>query len=1024
MKVRITLSALVLGLISITIQYPSAYAQSDRVIFAVIGDYGLAGQAEADVANLVKSWNPDFIVTTGDNNYPDGASETIDQNIGQYYHEYIFPYKGTFGSGGTTKRFFPSLGNHDWGVNSGKALFDYFSIRNQQSYYEFVQGPVHFFVLNSNREEPDGVSPTSPQGKWLKKSLAASISAFNVVVFHHPPYSSGRHGSNIYMQWPFKEWGADVVLSGHDHTYERLIVEGMPYFVNGIGGGELYYFNAPLPESQSRFNQDFGAMRVEATNTYMKFQTITRTGLLMDEYTIGQNIPIVTAITAINQSPANASVLNFQVSFSESVTGVDVSDFTLSTNLIGAAIENVSGFGNTYTVSVSSGNGDGTLRLDLTDNDSIMNGQGNSLGGPGLGNGTFTNGQTYTVDKTAPMVVSITRNSPTPTNASNVEFSVVFSEPVNGVDLADFGLATSAGAQTVHITGSGSSYLVSIATGAGDDAALRLDFMMNGSVADLAGNISIAGFTNGETYSIDRSAPYVTSIVRADPGNASSVDFIVSFSEAVSGVDGSDFSVSTINGAAIANVIGSGDAYTVSLSLSPGNDVVKLDLLDDDSIVDHAGNNLGGAGVGNGNFTNGEAVSISQYAPSVTSILRGGSSPTNAASVDFIVTFSEPVTSVDATDFVVTGGINAFVLKIEDVNPFYVITVDTGFSECNLKLDLVDDDSIRNSKGISLGGEGLGNANFTSGEAFFMDRTAPRVTSITRAGRNPAIDSSVDFIVTFSEPVLGVDVSDFVVTTPNLNAFIADLQNANPFYVVTVNGGAGAGTVRLDLIDNLSIVDLAGNRLNDGSGNGSFSAGESFAMAKIPVNFPAPVIVNSNRYTLTNNPTPSFSWNTVRNARAYELFLALDPGFSQIILTRTVDGTSFITDTPLIDGTYYLQVRAYNSDLNPGRFSKPFAFTLDATPPPPPVLVSPPNQSNSPNRPLLQWQSLGNLVQYEVQLDNNSWFTNPKFMGVTTKTSLRTSLLPRGVTYYWRLRAKDKAGNWSAWSESFSFFIP
>lgn len=1023
MRIRIILSALLLGLISVSIQSPSANAQSDRVIFAVIGDYGLAGQAEADVANLVKSWNPDFIVTTGDNNYPDGTSEVIDQNIGQYYHEYIFPYKGTYGSGGTTKRFFPSIGNHDWGVNSGKAFFDYFSIRNQQSFYEFVQGPVHFFILNSNREEPDGVSPTSPQGKWLKKSLAASTSVFNVVVFHHPPYSSGRHGSNIYMQWPFKEWGADVVLSGHDHIYERLVVNGMPYFVNGIGGAELYYFNPPLPESQSRFNQDFGAMRVEATSAYMKFQTITRAGLLVDEYTIGQNVPIVTAITAINQTPANASVLNFQVSFSESVTGVDASDFTLSTNLNGAAIENVNGSGNTYTVSVSSGNGDGALRLDLTDNDSIMNSLGNSLGGPGVGNGSFTDGQTYVVDKTPPSIVSITRNNPNPTNVSNVEFAVIFSEPVNGVDLADFGLATSTGAQITHITGSGNLYLVSVLTGTGDDA-LRLDFMDNDSVVDLAGNATNAGFSNGETYAIDRSTPRVTSIVRANQGNASSVDFIVSFSEAVSGVDGSDFFVSTINGATIANVSGSGDTYTVSLSLNPGNDVVKLDLIDDDSIVDDADNRLGGMGAGNGNFTNGEVISISQYAPSATSILRAGSTPTNAASVDFIVTFSEPVNGVDATDFVITGGTNAFILKIDNVNPFYVVTVDTGLSEGNLKLDLVDDDSIRNLNGISLGGEGLGNANFTNGESFLMDRTPPRITSITRAGRNPAIDPSVDFIVTFSEPVSGLDASDFVVTTSNLKAFITNLQNANPFHVVSVNGGAGSGAIRLDLIDDLSITDLAGNHLNNGSGNGNFTTGESFTIAKIPVNFPAPVILNSNRYTLINNPTPSFSWNSIRNARAYELFLALDPGFSQIILTQTVDKTSFTPNMPLNDGTYYLQVRAYNIDLNPGKFSKPFTFILDTTPPPPPTLVSPPNQSASSNRPLLQWQSLGRQVQYEVQLDNDPGFSNPKFKSVTTKTSIRTGLLSRGATYYWRMRAKDKAGNWSEWSESFVFSMP
>ena len=83
--------------------------QSERLVFAVIGDYGLAGPAEESVAELIKSWNPDLIVTTGDNNYPRGSPDTIDQNIGQYFHEFIYPYKGEFGPGASSKRFFPVL---------------------------------------------------------------------------------------------------------------------------------------------------------------------------------------------------------------------------------------------------------------------------------------------------------------------------------------------------------------------------------------------------------------------------------------------------------------------------------------------------------------------------------------------------------------------------------------------------------------------------------------------------------------------------------------------------------------------------------------------------------------------------------------------------------------------------------------------------------------------------------------------------------------------------------------------------
>ncbi len=270
--------------------------------------------------------------------------------------------------------------------------------------------------LTAISSEPDGTSVTSQQAKWLKKGLAASTSKFDIVVLHHAPYSSGRHGSTSYMQWPFKSWGADAVLSGHDHLYERILVDGFPYFVNGVGGAELYYFNAAIPGSQIRFNQDYGAMRVEANNQSMKFQFFTRTGILIDEYTIGKIIPSVTSIVRANPNPSNAAIVDFTVTFSESVTGVDVSDFNLiATNINGASINSVNGSGNTYTVSVNTGSGDGTLRLDLIDNDSIVNASGNSLGDIGVGNGNFVNGESYSMDKSAPSVTSIIRASNNPT---------------------------------------------------------------------------------------------------------------------------------------------------------------------------------------------------------------------------------------------------------------------------------------------------------------------------------------------------------------------------------------------------------------------------------------------------------------------------------------------------------------------------------------------------------------------------------------------------------------------------------
>jgi hypothetical protein len=177
-----------------TATVPAATPTAAPLRFAVIGDYGEGNQGELDVSNLVKSWNPDIILTVGDNNYPVGSPETIDHRIGQYYSEYIFPYKGAYGPGGQINRFFPTLGNHDLDTAGGQAYFDYFELPNNERYYDFVHGPVHFFALNSDSREPDGVGMSSVQAQWLQAGLAASTSPWQIVYFHTAPYSTGYHG--------------------------------------------------------------------------------------------------------------------------------------------------------------------------------------------------------------------------------------------------------------------------------------------------------------------------------------------------------------------------------------------------------------------------------------------------------------------------------------------------------------------------------------------------------------------------------------------------------------------------------------------------------------------------------------------------------------------------------------------------------------------------------------------------------------------------------------------------------------
>lgn len=254
--------------------------------FAVIGDFGRAGAPLAAVADLIHSWEVDFIITTGDNNYPNGEASTIDRNIGQYFHEYIYPYQGEYGAGAEVNRFFPTMGNHDWNAESGQAYIDYFDLPGNERYYEVQFEFIHLFAVSSHVDEPDGTREFSVQANWLQEALAESTAPWKVVFFHHTPYSSGHWRGSYRLQWPFKEWGASVVIAGHDHIYERLEIDGLTYFVNGVGGNGLYPITSPEPGSQVRYSSNFGAMLVNATPTRMVFQFINIEGEIIDTYII------------------------------------------------------------------------------------------------------------------------------------------------------------------------------------------------------------------------------------------------------------------------------------------------------------------------------------------------------------------------------------------------------------------------------------------------------------------------------------------------------------------------------------------------------------------------------------------------------------------------------------------------------------------------------------------------------------------------------------------------------------------
>ena len=259
--------------------------------FVVIGDFGCGSpDQEAVVAMIKEKLKPDFIVTVGDNNYSTLTLDGYDAVVGKYFHEYIGEYEGKHGKGSPEHRFFPAIGNHDWDPVTGYGVYvNYFSLPGNERYYDFTQGNAHFFMVNSDPREPGGRAVFSVQYNWLKEQMTKSEADWKFVFMHHPPYSSSStHGSEEIMRWPYGAWGAHAVFAGHDHIYERLDVEGTPYFITGTGGMSLYPLDDELPETRTRQNNEYGAMRVtyDDERVVYEFWSVRDGGTLIDTHVV------------------------------------------------------------------------------------------------------------------------------------------------------------------------------------------------------------------------------------------------------------------------------------------------------------------------------------------------------------------------------------------------------------------------------------------------------------------------------------------------------------------------------------------------------------------------------------------------------------------------------------------------------------------------------------------------------------------------------------------------------------------
>jgi 3',5'-cyclic AMP phosphodiesterase CpdA len=244
---------------------------ADSLKFAVIGDNGTGEQPQYEVARQMVSARGsfpfDFVLMLGDNLY--GSQKPQD-----FVAKFERPYAHLIAAG---VRFYAALGNHDQPTNRSYEPFNMSGTR----YYTFAKTPARFFVLDTNVMDREQLA-------WIDDGLERADEPWKIVYFHHPIYSDGdRHGSNVELRVMLEpllvRHSVNVVFSGHEHIYERTTAQkGITYFIEGSSGQLRKGGVTPSQMTAAFFADDRTFMLVEISGDQLFFQTIARTGRIVD----------------------------------------------------------------------------------------------------------------------------------------------------------------------------------------------------------------------------------------------------------------------------------------------------------------------------------------------------------------------------------------------------------------------------------------------------------------------------------------------------------------------------------------------------------------------------------------------------------------------------------------------------------------------------------------------------------------------------------------------------------------------
>ena len=281
----------------------------------------------------------------------------------------------------------------------------------------------------------------------------------------------------------------------------------------------------------------------------------------------------------------------------------------------------------------------------------------------------------------------------------------------------------------------------------------------------------------------------------------------------------------------------------------------------------------------------------------------------------------------------------------------------------------------------------------------------------------------MNYTVTFSKAVSGVTLDDFdLVPTSLTNPFISLVTDTGDqtAYIVTVNTGSGNGTIRLNVLDDNSIIDAAGNPLGGVNvGDGDFTTGEIYSVNKGVVTPPSvPSLVSPANNFLTTDYTPALDWSNSTYANGvifdhYQLQVATDAGFTSLVKDVNIAGaanSNYTFPSDLASNTkYYWRVRSANLAGVTSNWSGVRTFRTALTPP---VLVSPAETSDALTlRPAFDWDDVANATGYTIQFSKNNTFTQIVHTGNPTVSTYTPSVdLVKNTKLYWRVMAKGANG--------------